>query len=31
MKRIAESEDQTRILEHLKEIGLEVLNKNNLK
>lgn len=31
MKRIAESEDQTRIMEHLKEIGLEVLNKNNLK
>ena len=31
MKKIAEMEDQSRTIEHLTEIGQEVLNKNNLK
>ena len=31
MKKIAESDDHSRIFAHLVEIGKEIMNKNNLK
>ena len=31
MKKVAETEDNSKIMEHLVELGRVLLNKNNLK